>query len=156
MPQIRLIDEAGNQRGILTPEEAMKLAGQAGLDLVEVAPLASPPVCRIMDYSKFKYDQEKKAKEARRKQMVVHLKEIKMHPHIDEHDYTFKKHHVEDFLKRGDKVKVTMIFRGRENQYVASGQAVLDRLLQEVSPLAEVEKAPWKEGRQIMIILMPK
>ncbi len=154
--QIRVIDEAGNQHGVLTPLEAMKLAEGAGLDLVEVAPMSSPPVCRIMDYSKYKYDQEKKAKEARKKQKVIHVKEIKFHPRIDQHDYNFKKNHVEKFLKRGDKVKATMVFRGRENQNVEAGRTVLFKLLSDVAPLAEIEKTPFKEGRQMIMILVPK
>ena len=154
--QIRLIDEAGNQRGVMSPQDAMKLAQNANLDLVEVAPSASPPVCRIMDYTKYKYDQAKKAREARRKQKVIHLKEIKLHPNTDEHDYNFKKNHLEKFLKRGDKTKVTMVFRGREMQHMNTGRALLERLAKELAPLAEVEKMPYREGRFMIMILMPK
>lgn len=156
MPQIRLIDEAGEQRGLMTPQDALKIAQAAGLDLVEIAPTASPPVCRVMDYSKFKYDQAKKTKEARKKQRVIHVKEIKMHPHIDEHDYTFKKNHLEKFLKRGDKAQITMVFRGREMQRQEAGRAVLDRLAKELAPVAEVERVPYTEGRLMIMILMPK
>lgn len=154
--QIRVIDDAGNQLGIMTPPDAMKLALAAGLDLVEVAPNGQPPVCRIMDYSKYKYDQEKAAKEARKKQKVIHVKEIKMHPHIDEHDYNFKKNHIEKFLKRGDKAQVTMVFRGREMQHMDTGRAVLERLSKELAPLAEIEKLPFTEGRLMIMILSPK
>jgi translation initiation factor IF-3 len=136
--------------------QALELAREAGYDLVEVAPSANPPVCRIMDYSKFKYDQAKKAKEARKNQKFIHLKEIKLHPNIDEHDYNFKKNHSIKFLKRGDNVKVTMVFRGRENQRVEMGRAVLEKLSAELASIAEVEKAPRKEGRQMIMILIPK
>lgn len=154
--QIRVIDDQGNQRGIMTPADAIKLATAVGLDLVEVAPQASPPVCRIMDYSKYKYDQEKAAKEARKKQKVIHIKEIKMHPHIDEHDYNFKRNHLEKFLKRGDKAQVTMVFRGREMQHLQTGRAVLERLAKELAPFAEIEKVPYTEGRLMIMVLQPK
>jgi translation initiation factor IF-3 len=140
----------------MSPAEAIKIAVAAGLDLVEVAPQASPPVCRIMDYSKYKYDQEKAAKEARKKQKVIHVKEIKMHPHIDEHDYDFKRNHLEKFLKRGDKAQVTMVFRGREMQHLETGRKVLDRLAKELSPIAEIEKVPYTEGRLMIMVLVPK
>lgn len=126
------------------------------MDLVEIAPGAQPPVCRIMDYTKYKYEQAKKAKEARKKQKIIHLKEIKMHPNIDEHDYNFKKKHLEDFLRRGDKAKVTMVFRGREMQHMNVGRAVLERLSNELSPIAEIEKMPYTEGRFMIMILNPK
>ena len=126
------------------------------MDLVEVANQASPPVCRIMDYSKFKYDQAKKEKEARRKQKVVHLKEIKFHPFIDEHDYKVKLHALEKFLKQGDRAKITMVFRGREMNYTSAGRKVLERLSQEISPLGEVEKAPFQEGKMITMVIVPK
>ena len=133
------------------------MAKAQGLDLVEIAPGATqPPVCRIMDYTKYKYEQDKKAKEARKKQKIIHLKEIKLHPNIDEHDYNFKKNHIEDFLKRGDKVKVTMVFRGREMQHMNVGRAVLDRLARELAPVAEIEKMPYSEGRLMIMGLMPK
>jgi translation initiation factor IF-3 len=154
--KVRLIDDQGNQRGVVPTPEALQIARNAGLDLVEVAPAASPPVCRVMDYTKYKYDQAKKAKEARKKQKIIHLKEIKLHPHIDEHDYNFKKRHLEEFLKRGDKAKITMVFRGREMQRQEAGRAVLDRLAKELSPIAEIEKMPYTEGRAMIMILMPK
>ena len=132
------------------------MAKEAELDLIEVANTAVPPVCRIMDFSKFKYDQEKKEKEARKKQKVIHLKEIKFHPFIDENDYQVKFHNLERFLKHGDKAKITMVFRGREMNYIPTGRKVLERLAKEISALGEVEKAPYMEGRMITMIIMPK
>ena len=136
--------------------EALRMAKEAELDLVEVAAGAAPPVCRIMDFSRFKYDQEKKEKEARKKQKVVHLKEIKFHPFIEENDYKVKLHNLERFLKQGDKGKITMVFRGREMNYVSTGKKVLERLCQDIAPLGEVEKAPYMEGKIITMIIMPK
>ncbi len=123
---------------------------------MEVAAQAVPPVCRIMDFSKFKYDQEKKEKEARKKQKVIHLKEVKYHPFIEENDYQVKFHHIERFLKEGDKAKITMVFRGREMNYIDKGRKVLERLAQDLAPLGEVEKAPLLEGKMITMIVMPK
>ena len=137
-------------------DQALRLAKEAELDLVEVAAQASPPVCRIMDFSKFKYDQAKKEKEARKKQKVIHLKEIKFHPFIDENDYKVKLHNLEKFLKHGDKAKITMVFRGREMNYVSTGKKVLERLAQDIAAIGEVEKAPYMEGRMITMIIMPK
>lgn len=132
------------------------MARDAELDLVEVAGQAAPPVCRIIDFSKFKYDQAKKEKEARKKQKVIHLKEIKFHPFIEENDYKVKLHTLERFLKAGDKAKITMQFRGREMNYVATGRKVLERLAQDIAPLGEVEKAPYMEGKMITMIIMSK
>ena len=132
------------------------MAREAELDLVEVAGAAVPPVCRIMDFSKFKYDQEKKEKEARKKQKVIHLKEVKYHPFIEENDYQVKLRGIERFLKEGDKAKITMVFRGREMNYVDKGRKVLERLAQDISPLGEVERAPILEGKMITMIIMPK
>ena len=140
----------------MTIQEALRLSKEAELDLVEVASQAVPPVCRIIDFSKFKYDQEKKEKEARKKQKVIHLKEIKFHPFIDENDYQVKFHSLERFLKQGDKGKITMVFRGREMNYIPKGKQVLERLAQDIAPLGEVEKAPYMEGRMITMIIMPK
>ena len=136
--------------------EALRMAKDAELDLVEVAAQAAPPVCRIMDFSKFKYDQAKKEKEARKKQKVIHVKEIKFHPFIEENDYKVKLNSLERFLKQGDKAKITMVFRGREMNYVSTGKKVLERLSQEIAPLGEVEKAPYMEGKMITMIIMPK
>ena len=132
------------------------MAREAALDLVEVAATAVPPVCRIMDFSKFKYDQEKKEKEARKKQKVIHLKEVKYHPFIEENDYQVKLHSVERFLKEGDKAKITMVFRGREMNYVDKGRKVLERLAQDIAPLGEIERVPILEGKMITMIVMPK
>ena len=151
-----MVDADGNQAGVVAIQEALKMAKEAELDLVEVAGQAVPPVCRIMDFSKFKYDQEKKEKEARKKQKVIHLKEIKFHPFIDEHDYMVKFHALEKFLKQGDKGKITMVFRGREMNYIPTGRKVLERLSQEIAPLGEVEKPPFMEGRMITMIITPK
>lgn len=137
-------------------QEALRLSKEAELDLVEVAAQAAPPVCRIIDFSKFKYDQEKKEKEARKKQKVIHLKEIKFHPFIDRNDYKVKLNNLERFLKQGDKAKITMVFRGREMNYVSTGRQVLERLAQDIAPLGEVEKAPYMEGKMITMIIMPK
>jgi len=151
-----LIDQDGNPAGVVAIDQALRLAKEAELDLVEVAAQASPPVCRIMDFSKFKYDQAKKEKEARKKQKVIHLKEIKFHPFIDENDYKVKLHNLEKFLKHGDKAKITMVFRGREMNYVLTGRKVLERLAQDIAAIGEVEKAPYMEGRMITMIIMPK
>lgn len=150
------MDQDGNQVGVVAIQEALRMARDAELDLVEVANSAVPPVCRIMDFSKFKYDQEKKEKEARKKQKVIHLKEIKFHPFIEENDYQVKLHSLERFLKQGDKGKITMQFRGREMNYVSTGRKVLQRLAQDIAHLGEVEKAPYMEGKLMTMIVMPK
>lgn len=134
----------------------MKRAEDAGLDLVEVAPTAAPPVCRIMDYSRYKYEQEKREKEARKKQHIVHTKEIRMGPKIGEHDYQFKTRALQEFLKRGDKVKVTMMFRGREMSHMDLGRRVLDRLSSDISSVGEIEEMPRLEGRIISMIIRAK
>ena len=151
-----MIDQDGNPAGVVTIQQALQLSREAELDLVEVAAQAVPPVCRIMDFSKFKYDQEKKEKEARKKQKVIHLKEVKYHPFIEENDYQVKLNHIERFLKEGDKAKITMVFRGREMNYIDKGRKVLERLAQDLAPLGEVEKAPLLEGKMITMIVMPK
>lgn len=155
-PQVRLIDQDGNQVGVVSIEQALRLSREAELDLVEVANQAVPPVCRIIDFSKFKYDQAKKEKEARKKQKVIHVKEIKFHPFIDENDYQVKFHNLERFLKDGDKAKITMVFRGREMNYIPTGRKVLERLSKDIAPLGEIEKAPYMEGKMITMIIMPK
>ena len=154
--QVRLVDQDGNPVGVVPVDQALKMAKEAELDLVEVASQAVPPVCRIIDFSKFKYDQEKKEKEARKKQKVIHLKEIKFHPFIEENDYQVKLHTLERFLKQGDKGKITMQFRGREMNYVATGRKVLERLANDIAALGEDEKAPYMEGKMITMIIMPK
>ena len=154
--EVRVVGEAGEQLGVLATPDAIKRAEEAGLDLVEVAPTATPPVCRIMDYSKYKYEQEKREKEARKKQKVVHLKEIRLSPKIGEHDYQFKLRNLEDFLKRGDKVKITMMFKGREMSHVDLGRKILDRLSSDISKVGEIEEPARQEGRFINMVIRAK
>jgi translation initiation factor IF-3 len=154
--EVRLVGEDGSPLGVVATPEALKLAEEAGLDLVEVAPTAAPPVCRIMDYSRYKYEQEKREKEARRKQKVIHIKEIRMGPKIGEHDYQFKLKALQEFLKRGDKVKVSMMFRGREMSHMDLGRKILDRLSSEISAVGEIEEAPRSEGRFINMVIRAK
>ena len=135
--------------------EALSHSESVGLDLVEVAPMADPPVCRIMDYGKFKYEKSKKAKEARKKQHVMHLKEIKLHPKTDEHDFMFKVDHARKFLLKGDRVKATVVFRGREITHIDFGREVLDRFDASVTDLAQVEQAQKMEGRNLSTIYVP-
>jgi len=151
-----VIDHNGAQLGIITPQEAMEVAKKAGLDLVEVAPTVTPPVCRIMDYSKYKYEQEKKEREARRKQKIIHLKEIKLRPNIEEHDYQVKLGHLKRFLGRGDKTKVTIWFRGREMAHMDKGRTLLDRVTRDLSGISEVEELPKREGRRMLMTLKAK
>ena len=153
---VRVIDPDGEQLGILPIEKAMEAAEERGLDLVEVAPMARPPVCRIMDYGKFRYEEQRKAREARKKQQHVHIKEVKMRPGIEDHDYDFKLRHARRFLEEGNKVKLTMMFRGRQVAYPELGREVLLRVAQEVSDLSKVETAPQMEGRSMTMILAPK
>jgi translation initiation factor IF-3 len=140
----------------MTVQDGIKSAEEAGLDLVEIAPTANPPVCRIMDHSKFKYEQEKKEKEARKKQKIVHIKEIRLGPKIGEHDYQFKVNHLLEFLKKGDKVKVTMIFRGREMAHIDLGRKILEKLSSDISGVGEIEEQPRLEGRFINMIVRAK
>ena len=154
--EVRVIGAEGEQLGVMTSEDALKRAEEAGLDLVEVAPTAVPPVCRIIDYSKFKYEQEKREKEAHKKQKVVHTKEIRMGPKIGEHDYQFKLRYLLDFLKKGDKVKITMMFKGREISHVELGRKVFDRLASDISTIGEIEESPRLEGRFINMIVKAK
>jgi translation initiation factor IF-3 len=140
----------------MSVQDGINQAVEAGLDLVEIAPTANPPVCRIMDHSKFKYEQEKKEKEARKKQKIVHIKEIRLGPKIGEHDYQFKVNHLIEFLKKGDKVKVTMIFRGREMAHVDLGRKILEKLSSDISGVGEIEEQPRLEGRFINMIIRAK
>ncbi len=153
--KVRAIDEEGNQIGIIPTDEALRVAKERGLDLVEVAPNAVPPVCKIMDYGKYKYEMSKKAQEAKKKQAVVVVKEIKMRPKIDEHDYQFKLKHVKKFLNEGSKVKVSIMFRGREMMYMDRGRQILDKVADEVKEEAKVEYLPKVEGRNMFMILSP-
>ena len=154
--EVRVIGESGEPLGVMQTLDALKRAEEAGLDLVEVAPTVNPPVCRIIDYSKYKYEQEKREKEARKKQKIVHIKEIRMGPKIGEHDYQFKLRFLQDFLKRGDKVKVTMMFRGREMAHIDLGRKVLDRLASDISAVGEVEASPRLEGRIFSMTIKAK
>jgi translation initiation factor IF-3 len=154
--ELRVVDEDGKQRGVVAIDEALKMAMEAGLDLVEVAPQLKPPVARIMDYSKYKYEQEKKEREAKKRQHVIHIKEIKIGPKIEEHDYQVKLHHAEKFLKRGDKTKVTMRFRGRQMVHIDLGRKVLDRLSGDVAAFGELEMEPKLEGRVMTMVIKPK
>ena len=151
-----MIDEEGAQLGVLDPRQALAMAEEKGLDLVEVAPNAQPPVCRIMDYGKYLYQQNKKAQEAKKNQKVIQVKEVKFRPKIDEHDYEFKKNHIIRFLKEENKVKATVMFRGREVTHSEIGQQILQRLLQEISDVAAVERLPKLEGYSMTMILTPK
>ncbi|MFH0732849.1 MAG: translation initiation factor IF-3 [Candidatus Omnitrophota bacterium] len=156
VPQIRVIGAEGEQLGVMRPEEGLRHAQEAGLDLVEVAPLASPPVCRIIDFSKYKYDQEKQEKEARKRQHVIKLKEIRLKPGIEEHDYKTKLAHARKFLTKGNKVKWSLMFRGREMAHTEFGRILLDRIIQDTTDISEVERAPRKEGRFMFMVLTPK
>ena len=154
--EVRLVGEGGEQLGILPTHEALRMARDKGLDLVEVAAQARPPVCRIMDYSRWKYEQSKRMKEARKKQKVQDVKEIKMRPTIDDHDFEVKAKACEKFLAEGDKVKSTIMFRGREMAHLENGQKVLERLLERVKDLCIVERAPKIEGRNMIMVLSPR
>ncbi|NQT75877.1 MAG: translation initiation factor IF-3 [Candidatus Omnitrophica bacterium] len=153
--EVRLIGASGEQMGIVPTADALQRAQELGLDLVEVAGQAAPPVCRIMDYSKYKYDQEKKAKESRKHQKIVHLKEIKIKPNIEEHDYQVKLHHLKRFLARGDRAKLTMIFRGREMSHMGIGKKVLDRMVSDLADVGELEASPKREGKSIIVNFLP-
>ena len=156
VPQIRLIDEDGNMVGITATKEALEIARDRGFDLVEVSPGASPPVCRIMDYGKYKYEQSKKAKRAKKKQHVMHVKEIKMRPKIETHDYGFKMNHARRFLEQNNKVKFSLIFRGREVTHPDIGLNILKRVAGELSEIATVEAGPKREGMTMMMVVCPK
>ena len=155
VPEVRLIDEKGEQAGVMDTPKALEYAREHDLDLVEVAPGSKPPVCRVLDYSKYKYEQEQKAKAARKHQQQVNVREIKLRPKIATHDYETKKGHVERFLKQHDKVKVTIMFRGREATHPERGRMLLDRLFEDVSELAVVEQEPLQEGRNMHMLLAP-
>jgi translation initiation factor IF-3 len=155
VPEVRLIDENGEQAGIKPTPEALEYARERELDLVEVAPNSKPPVARVLDYSKYKYEQEQKAKAARKHQQQVNVREIKLRPKIADHDYETKKGHVERFLRNHDKVKVTIMFRGREATHPERGRMLLDRLFSDVSELATIEQEPLQEGRNMHMLLAP-
>ena len=156
VPQVRLIDENGEMLGVLSIRDALYKAFQAGLDLLEISPNAVPPVCKITDYGKFKYEAQKKANEARKKQKVVEIKEIKVRPNIDDHDYDVKMRQAKGFIGEGDKVKVTLRFRGREMAHQELGVKLLERIRTELVELVKVESMPRLENRQMIMVLAPK
>lgn len=154
--EVRVIDGNGEQLGIMHPRDALQLAMERGLDLVEVAPTAHPPVCRIMDYGKYRYEQSKKEREAKKHQKLVTIKEVRMTPKIDEHDFQVKVRNAEKFLRDGDKVKVSIRFRGREIVHADLAEEILKKLAQQVSEVAQVERTPRVEGRSMIMILAPR
>ena len=156
VPNVRLIDAEGENRGVVSTSDAMSLAMSAGLDLVEVSPGADPPVCKILDLGKFKYEAQKKRNEARKKQKTIDVKEIKMRPNIDDHDYGVKMRSMVRFLDDGDKVKVTLRFRGREMAHQDLGMKVLERVRDDLAERAKVEQFPRLEGRQMIMVVAPK
>jgi translation initiation factor IF-3 len=154
--EVRLIDTEGNHVGVVPLEEAQQAAEESGLDLVEVSPDGRPPVCKIMDYGRWKYQQAKRSQEARRKQHTIQVKEVKMRPKTDKHDYQFKLRHVRRFLSDGNKAKVTIRFRGREMEHPERGEAILRRVAEEVEDLGAIEQHPKREGRVMSMVLVPK
>jgi translation initiation factor IF-3 len=155
VPEVRLIDETGAQVGVMKTEDALRYAQDKDLDLVEVAPEAKPPVCRVLDYSKYKYEQAQKAKAARKHQQQITIREIKFRPKIAEHDYATKKGHVERFLRHKDKVKITIMFRGREVTHPERGVMILDRLAEDLAELSTIEQRPIQDGRNMTMMLGP-
>ena len=154
-PQVRVIGEEGEQLGLMVPADALRLARERNLDLVEVAPNATPPVCRIMDFNKFKYDEHRREREAKKKHHVTKLKEVKFKPRIGTHDYQVKLNMIKKFLTRGDQVKVTMVYRGRELAHTEQGRRVLDRLVENLRSISKVERTPALEGRFMTMIIGP-
>jgi translation initiation factor IF-3 len=156
VPQVRLIDAAGENRGVVPIREALRLAEEAGLDLCEISPNAEPPVAKILDFGKYKYEEQKKAAEARKKQKIIEIKEIKLRPMIDTHDYDVKMRAMVRFLEEGDKVKVTLRFRGREMAHQELGMKLLDRVRDDLGDKAKMEQYPKMEGRQMTMVMSPK
>jgi translation initiation factor IF-3 len=156
VPSVRLVGPDGEMIGIVTIRDAIAQAEETGFDLVEISPNAEPPVCKLLDFGKFKYEQQKKKNEARKKQKIIEVKEIKLRPNIDDHDYDVKMRAATNFLDEGDKVKVTMRFRGREMMHQDLGMNVLMRVKDQLDPLAKVEQTPQLEGRQMTMVLAPK
>ena len=153
---MRVIASDGRQLGVFIIDQALKLAENEGLDLVEIAPGATPPVCKIIDYGKYKYQQSKKQQEAKKHQTVIHVKEVKLRPTTDEHDFNFKVRHVIRFLENGDKAKVTVVFKGREMAYADKGREVLKRVIELIQETGVVEQMPKMEGRNLFMIVTPK
>ena len=156
VPQVRLIDEEGEMQGVLTTREAMGRAFAVGLDLLEISPNADPPVVKILDYGKFKYEQQKKKNEARKKQKIIEIKEVKVRPNIDENDYQVKLRAMRSFIEEGDKVKVTLRFRGREMAHQDLGVKVLERIRGDMDERTKVEQMPRMENRQMIMVLSPR
>lgn len=155
-PEVRVIESDGKQLGVLPVKEAIKIAEERGLDLVEVAPNSQPPVCRIMNYGKYKYQQSKRTQEARKHQTVIHIKEVKVRPRTEEHDFQFKLRHVKRFLDEGNKVKISILFRGREIAHPEFGKELLNRFVEGVKDVIVIEQSPRLEGRNMVMILAPK
>ena len=150
--QVRVIGDDGAQLGIMAPGDALRLARERGLDLVEVAPQTNPPVCRIMDFNKFRYEEQRRDREAKKKHHVAKLKEVKFKPHIEQHDYGVKLGMIKRFLTRGDQVKVTMVYRGRELAHTELGRRILDRLIEDLKPISKVERTPALDGRFMTMV----
>jgi translation initiation factor IF-3 len=156
VPEVRLVGPESNQLGVVSTDKARELSAQYELDLVEVAPQANPPVCRIMDFSKFKYDQEKKEREAKKHQKQSRIKEIRLHPNIDEHDYLVKMRQAQSFLKKKDRVKIDLFFKGRQIEHSDLGRKILDRFIIDTQAEGLVEKEPTLEGKILSLVLAPK
>ena len=156
VPQVRLIDQDGEMQGVMSTRDAQNRAFAVGLDLVEISPNAEPPVAKILDFGKFKYEQQKKKNEAKKKQKVIEIKEIKVRPNIDENDYQVKMRAMKSFIEEGDKVKVTLRFRGREMAHQEIGARVLERIREEMDPVTKVEQFPRMENRQMVMVLSPR
>ena len=154
-PEIRLIGAEGENLGVVTPERGVELAEDVGLDLVEISPNAAPPVCKIMDFGKYKYEQQKRESEARKKQKIIEVKEVKFRPNTDTHDYDVKMRNVVKFLTNGDKVKVTLRFRGREMAHQNLGRILLERVAEDTKEIGKVENMPKMEGRQMIMMIGP-
>ena len=155
-PQVRLIDDAGEMQGVMSARDALNRAYSIGLDLLEISPNADPPVVKILDFGKFKYEQQKKKNEAKKKQKVIEIKEVKVRPNIDENDYQVKMRAMKSFIEEGDKVKVTLRFRGREMAHQDIGVRVLERIRNEMDPVTKVEQMPRMENRQMVMVLSPR
>lgn len=156
VPEVRLISSDGQQLGVLPTDQALRLAEDQGLDLVEIAPNVKPPVCKIIDYGKYKYQQAKKLQESKKHQTVIHVKEVKFRPTTDDHDFDFKVRHILRFVEQGDKAKVTVVFKGREMAYLVQGKAMLNKVLEKVQDAVNVEISPKMEGRNMFMVVAPK
>jgi len=154
--KVRLIDETGQQHGIVLIQEALRLADNRGFDLIEISPNANPPVCKLLDYGKYRYEQMKKEKLQRKHQQQTQVKEIRLHPNTDDHDFEYKARHARRFLEEGNKVKATVIFKGREITYKDQGEEILQRLLEKVEDVTKVEQQPKMEGRSMIMMLAPE